>query len=142
MFWKKLKRKVEAVSLTVGARGGTVWLVRALIHHVLRRWAVLREPFPFAPSYHQPTLHHPLSHKQTIDSRFHFSRRSSYGLLVLKFVLQLPTNHQQRFGRIQEAHKERPTCTSTRRQTPILQHSQRNSRRPSAANPGARSVPK
>ena len=45
---------------------------------------VNRSPLP----YHQLTPHCPLSYEQTIDSR------SSYGLLVLKLVLQLPTNHQ------------------------------------------------
>ena len=66
---------------------------------------------------------------------------SPYGFLVFQSGLQLPTHPHQCFGRIQEAHKERPTQTPPRHQTSILQLSQCHSCCSSPATPRARSVP-
>jgi hypothetical protein len=74
-------------------------------------------------------------------SSLHVSH-SPYRFLVLQPILQLPTDPHQCFGHIQEAHKERPTCTPPRRRASILQHSQCHSCCSSAATPRARSVPK
>ena len=69
--------------------------VHGPIHHRLYTWAVLVNHSSFPLPYHQPTLHHPPFYEQTIDSRLHISRPSSHGLLVLlKLVIQLPTNYQ------------------------------------------------
>jgi hypothetical protein len=91
--------------------------------------------------YHLQTPNRPLLYQQSIYPPLHVSH-PPYGFLVLQPSLQLPADHHQRFGRIQEAHEERPTCTSPHHRAPILQFSQYHSRRPSAATPRARSVPK
>ena len=61
------------------------------------------ELFPSAPLYQFPIV---LSYTNNLFAPHHVSC-SPYGFLVLQPTLQLPIDHQQRFGRIQEAHKER-----------------------------------
>jgi hypothetical protein len=78
-----------------------------------------------------------ISSSLIICSPLHVSL-SPYGFFILQPSLQPPTDHQQCLGRIQETHKERPTCTSPRYRAPILQHSQCHSFCPSAASSGVR----
>ena len=79
--------------------------------------------------------------RTTTRSPLHVSL-SIYAVLVFQSGLQLPTHSHQCFGRIQEAHEERPTQTPPRHKASILQLSQCYSCCSSAAARRARSVQK
>ena len=122
--------------------GNTVlnWQASTPTDEAVSRFEAPKSTVPLRPITHQ------LSRQSSLISTNHFLSlhvsHSPYRFLVLQPVLQFPTHPYQCFGRIQEAHQERPTSTSPRHRVSILQLSKCHSRCSSAATPRDRSVPK
>ena len=106
-------------TLRIGLGSRSILGIRNREHTINSGWFA---PYPArmaSPLYHLPTPSRPFVYQLAICSPTHVSH-SYYGFLVLQPVLQLPSHPYQCFGRIQEAHKERPTSTSPRHRASIL----------------------